>query len=175
MIFEAAVDLSITDNTAFTVLVAMKQLGYNSLARVERSEIYRLTFADDENPEDVARALMHAEVVFNPNKHRLSYAVGGFDTVDGPAAEEWEAIVADRDDDTSRLVRVLAERFGVRGLIKVERSTSWRLYESDRPASKDRLEWACQTLLCNQHSQIATIRARPHRAAAGETVASVER
>ncbi|HEY5096223.1 MAG TPA: hypothetical protein VII69_14010 [Candidatus Eremiobacteraceae bacterium] len=170
MIFEAAVDLSITDNTAYTVLVALKHLGYESLDRVERSEIYRLTLADDDRPEDVARSFMHAEVVFNPNKHRLSYDAG----TDAPG-EEWEAIVADRDDDTTRLARVLAERFGVRGLRQVERSTAWRLYEKDRPASKDRVEWACRTLLCNPFSQIATIRARPHRAAAGETVASVER
>lgn len=174
MIFEAAVDLSITDNTAYTVLVALTQLGYDSLARVERSEIYRLTLADDGPPEDVARAFMHAEVVFNPNKHRLSY-VAGDDAANEAAGGEWEAIVADRDDDTTRLARVLAERFGVSGLKALERSTAWRLYEKDGPASKDRLEWACRTLLCNPHSQIATIRARPHRAAAGESAAFVER
>ena len=174
MIFEAAVDLLITDNTAYTVLVALKQLGYDSLDRVERSEIYRLTLLDGQPPDDVARAVMHAEVVFNPNKHRLSYDAGSA-RGDAAPVEEWEAVVADRDDDTTRLTRMLADRFGVRGLKSIERSTAWRLFERDRPAPKERLEWACRVLFCNPHSQIATIRARPLRTAAGESEAAVER
>jgi len=174
MIFEAAIDLSITDNTAYTVLVALKQLGYDALYAVERSEIYRLTLSGDPSPEEVARALMRAEIVFNPNKHRLSYA-SGVETGDHPAREEWEAVIADRDDDTSRLCRVLAERFGVRGLQRLERSTAWRLLEKGRPSSKERLEWACRALLCNPNSQVATVRARPHRSVAGESAAVVER
>lgn len=174
MIFEAAIDLSITDNTAYTVLVALTQLGYESLHHVERSELYRLNLLDDQSPEDVARALMRAEVVFNPNKHRLSYLAES-EAGSTDAVAEWEAVVADRDDDTTRLTRMLGERFGVRGLKSIERSTVWRLYERDRPAPKERLEWACQALLCNPHSQIATIRARPRRIAAGESVTVVER
>jgi phosphoribosylformylglycinamidine (FGAM) synthase PurS component len=174
MIFEAAIDLSITDNTAFTVLVALKQLGYDALAAVERSEIYRLTLTGDPAPEDVASALLHAEIVFNPNKHRLSYesrAESG--SVLEP--DEWEAVVADRDDETTRLRQLLADRFGVRGLERVERSIAWRLFEKDGPASKERLEWACRALLCNPYSQVATVRARPHRTVAGESAAVVER
>lgn len=174
MIFEAAIDLSITDNTAFTVLVALQQLGYDALVAVERSEIYRLTLAGDSGPAAVARALLHAEIVFNPNKHRLSYESS--DVPGGtPARDEWEAVVADRDDDTTRVRHLLADRFGVRGLERVERSTAWRLFEKDGPASKERLEWACRALLCNPYSQVATVRARPHRTVAGESAAVVER
>ena len=175
MIFEAAIDLSITDNTAFTVLVALKQLGYDALDAVERSEIYRLTLQDgDSSPEDVARALLHAEIVFNPNKHRLSYETRA-ESDGAPARDEWEAVVADRGDDTSRLRHLLADRFGMRGLERVERSTAWRLFEKEGPASKERLEWACRALLCNPYSQVATVRARPHRTVAGESTAVVER
>lgn len=172
--FEAAVDLSITDNTAFTVLVALKQLGYDSLQRVERSDLYRLTLVADESAADVARALLRAEIVFNPNKHRMSY-VGGSSVGDPGAGGEWEAVVADRDDDTTRLRRLLAERFGVRGLDRIDRSTAWRLYDSDGPAPKERLDWACRVLLCNPFSQTAMVRQRPNRIAAGESDAVVER
>ena len=174
MIFEAAIDLSITDNTAFTVLVALKQLGYDALHAVERSEIYRLTLAGDVPPDEIVRALLHAEIVFNPNKHRLSYDSGAV-TDDASTRHEWEAVVADRDDDTSRVRHLLAERFAVRGLERLERSTAWRLFEHDRPASRERLEWACRALLCNPYSQVATVRARPHRTVAGESAAVVER
>jgi phosphoribosylformylglycinamidine (FGAM) synthase PurS component len=174
MIFEAAIDLSITDNTAYTVLVALTRLGYDALHSVERSEIYRLTLSGDMPPEEVARALMRAEIVFNPNKHRLSYE-SRHETVFHAAREEWEAVVADRDDDTSRIRHLLAERFGMQGLERLERSTAWRLHEKDGPAAKERLEWACRALLCNPYSQAATVRARPHRTVAGESAAVVER
>jgi phosphoribosylformylglycinamidine (FGAM) synthase PurS component len=174
MIFEAAIDLSITDNTAYTVLVALKQLGYDALHAVERSEIYGLTLSGDMAPEDVARALLRAEIVFNPNKHRLSYASRAV-PAGTPVPEDWEAVIADRDDDTSRLRHLLAERFGVQGLERLERSTAWRLFEKDRPASKERLKWACRVLLCNPYSQVATVRARPHRTVAGESAAVVAR
>jgi phosphoribosylformylglycinamidine (FGAM) synthase PurS component len=174
MIFEAAIDLSITDNTAFTVLVALRQLGYDALQTVERSEIYRLTLSGEMPPEDVARALLAAEIVFNPNKHRLSYERHA-EAGDASVRDEWEAVIADRDDDTSRVQHLLADRFGVRGLERLERSTAWRLFEKDRPASKERLEWACRALLCNPYSQVATVRARPHRTVAGESAAVVER
>lgn len=173
MIFEAAVDLSITDNTAYTVLVALRLLGYRSLQQVERSDLYRLTLADDEPADGIAHKLMRAEVIFNPNKHRMSYFAGS------PVADldrrEWEAVVADRDDETTRLRRLLGERFGVRGLDRVERSTAWRLYQNDGQAPKERLEWACRVLLCNAYSQSATVRERPRRIAAGESAAVVER
>jgi phosphoribosylformylglycinamidine (FGAM) synthase PurS component len=174
MIFEAAIDLSITDNTAYTVLVALRQLGYESLHAVERSEIYRLDLRDDASPDAIARVLTRAEVIFNPNKHRLSYHADD-GTAGADPGEEWEAVVKDRDDDTTRLRTLLVDRFDVRGLNAIERSTAWRLYESERPAPKERLEWACRMLLCNPHSQIATICARPHRASVGESAAVVER
>jgi phosphoribosylformylglycinamidine (FGAM) synthase PurS component len=174
MIFEAAIDLSITDNTAFTVLVALQQLGYEALHAVERSEIYRMTLSGDMTPEDVAGALIRAEIVFNPNKHRMSYERRA-EAGDISVRDEWEAVIADRDDDTSRVRHLLADRFGVQGLDRLERATAWRLFEKDRPASKERLEWACRALLCNPYSQIATVRARPHRTVAGESAAVVER
>jgi hypothetical protein len=133
-----------------------------------------MTLSGDMTPEDVAGALIRAEIVFNPNKHRMSYerrAAAG----DISAREEWEAVIADRDNDTSRVRHLLADRFGMQGLDRLERATAWRLFEKDRPASKERLEWACRALLCNSYSQIATVRARPHRVVAGESAAVVER
>ncbi|HKW45696.1 MAG TPA: hypothetical protein VJN22_08560 [Candidatus Eremiobacteraceae bacterium] len=174
MDFEVTIDLSITDNTAFTVLVALRQQGYDALRRVERSDIYLLTLSEERSPEDIARSLMRAEITFNPNKHRLSYvAESPSAAVDGD--EEWEAVVTDRDDDSTRLRRLLVERFGFQTLTKIERSTAWRLYEADRPAPRERLDWACRTLLSNPHSQVATVRVRPRRAFAGDSAAFVER
>jgi phosphoribosylformylglycinamidine (FGAM) synthase PurS component len=173
MIFEAAIDLSIPDNTAYTVLVALRQLGYDRLERVERSELLRLSLLDGSPSPDIARALTRAEVVFNPNKHRLSYAVDA--ALESGVPDEWEAVVSDRDDDTTRLARLLTERFGLAELKRVDRSAAWRLFEAGRPAPKERLEWACRALLCNPFSQSATVRARPRRRAVGEGQAFVER
>ena len=72
---EIAIDLIVPDNTAYTVLVALRGLGYEALDRVERSAVVRIRA---EAPGAEAGALVtkikHAEVLFNPNKHRLSYA-----------------------------------------------------------------------------------------------------
>jgi phosphoribosylformylglycinamidine (FGAM) synthase PurS component len=173
MILEVAIDLTIPDNTAYTVRVALAQLGYAGLERVERTDIFRLSIVDAQaRSEDIARALTRAEVVFNPNKHRLSYTVG--DGSSSTIVGEWEAVVADRDDDTTRLQRVLRERFGIRGLGRLDRLTAWRLYEAGRPASKDRLEWACRVLLCNAYSQSSSVRARPDRTPVGDAAVAVE-
>jgi phosphoribosylformylglycinamidine (FGAM) synthase PurS component len=173
MIFEAAIDLTIPDNTAYSVRVALAQLGYAGLERVERTEVFRLSIVDEQTrAEDIARALTRAEVLFNPNKHRLSYAVD--DASSFTIVGEWEAIVADRDSDTKRLQRVLCERFGIRGLERLDRSIAWRLYEAGCPASKDKLEWACRALLCNPYSQSSTVRMRPNRTPVGDGAVAVE-
>jgi phosphoribosylformylglycinamidine (FGAM) synthase PurS component len=173
MILEAAIDLTIPDNTAYTVRVTLVQLGYAGLERVERTELLRLSIVDEQaRSEDIARALTRAEVLFNPNKHHLSYAVD--DASSSALVGEWEAIVADRDDDTTRLQRVLCERFGIRGLERLDRSIAWRLYEAGRPASKDRLEWACRVLLSNAYSQSSTVRVRPERTPVGNGAVVVE-
>src|SRR5579863_3534054 len=94
LVYEFAVESTVPDNTAFTVLTALRELGYEALDRVERADILRLRMREGAMPIGAcAAALKRAEIVFNPNKHRLGYS-GSPDT---PA---FEAVVADKDDDT---------------------------------------------------------------------------
>lgn len=152
---EFSIDLTVPDNTAFTVLTALKGLGYPQLERVSRSDLLRLHLGDASmSPSECGRALLHAEVVFNPNKHRLSYATDA-------RSDAWEAVVEDKIDDLSALEEVLASLFGIRGLERVERATSWQLFEKGAPAGEERLTWACGELLANPISQIRTVRRRP--------------
>lgn len=186
MIVECAVDLSIPDNTAYTVLVALRDLGYRELTRVERADLYRLDMPDEGvSLDDVARAISRAEVIFNPNKHRLSVCASdarpdtrASESVVGQASlalpTQFEAVVTDRDDDSSKLARLLAERFGLNGLRSVEQAVAWRLFEGEMPASAERLQWACRTLLCNPHSQSSVIRERPTRTPVGDGAMVVE-
>ena len=153
--FEFAIDLTVPDNTAFTVLTALRSMGYDRLTRVERSSLLRLAIKNGAmTADDCARALTHAEIVFNPNKHRLSLSTEG-------RTGSAEAVVADKDDDTESLQEMLEQRFGIQGLERVERATAWRLFEGDAPASGERLEWACTQLLANPHSQTHDVRPRP--------------
>lgn len=159
-VYEFAVELTVGDNTAFTVLGALRALGYLELDRVERSDVLRLHVKDGGmSPRDCGTALTHAEVVFNPNKHRLALLAP-------PPGALREAIVADVDDDADALAELLRDRFGIVGLERVERATAWRLYERDgKPASAERLDWACRSLLANRFSQTYEVRASPTRTA----------
>lgn len=170
MKIDVAIELIIPDNTAFTVLTALRELGWAQLERVERAEHIILTVDDDARPADLVEHLAHAEVVFNPNKHRLSYTVEG----SAPLAEppQLEAIVADIDEDNSRLVQLLANTFGVRGLNAIERAVGWRLHDTHGAASREKLEWACRELLANRISQRYDIRQRAKATSVRETAAS---
>jgi phosphoribosylformylglycinamidine (FGAM) synthase PurS component len=186
MIVECAVDLTIPDNTAYTVLVALRDLGYAALTRVERTDLYRLDLPEDGrlSRDAVARAISRAEVIFNPNKHRLSIidpepVVGQASLAPTLAPSlahpaQYEAVVTDRDDDSSKLTRLLAERFRLTGLRSVEQAVAWRLFEADAPAASERLEWACRALLCNPHSQSSIVRIRPERIPVGDGAVVVE-
>lgn len=148
------------DNTAFTVLVALRQLGYAGLARVERADVLRLTLDQPaEGADEIVEALKRAEVIFNPNKHRMRHphTAGG--------SNAWEAIVSDRDDDNSGLTRLLGDHFGIRDLKALERATAWRLFDEHGSAPKERLEWACRGLLANPISQLWSVREVAHAAA----------
>jgi len=156
--FEFAVELTVPDNTAFTVLTALRALGYRDLERVERVELLRLRLREGAmSVDECGRALMRAEVVFNPNKHRLTYAAGG-DT------DAVEAVVAEKDDDSAGLSDLLSGHFGVRGLEGVERAIAWRLFDATGAAPKKRLDWACRELLANPFSQTYSVRRRPKSA-----------
>lgn len=152
--YEFAIELTVPDNTAFTVMTALRGLGYHELERVERSDLFRL-YVDDPamGPDECAAALMRAEVVFNPNKHRLAYAGAG-------ETDALEAVVADKDDDASALCELLTDHFGMRGLRSVERATAWRLFESSGFAPESRVRWACTSLLANPFSQTYVVRKR---------------
>jgi phosphoribosylformylglycinamidine (FGAM) synthase PurS component len=164
---EIAVDLIVPDNTAYTVLVSLRELGYRDLERVERSQIFRL--AADARAEDAAHLverIRHAEVLFNPNKHALSYAPANAEPVNSNGATGWEAVVNDRDDDTSGLVRLLQGPFRMGELRSLTRGVAWRLHEARGPAPKERLEWACRELLANPYSQKFAVRPMPARTGA---------
>jgi len=171
MKIDAAVELIIPDNTAFTVLTALRQLGAQDLTAVERSEHFILTVADGARADDVVRQVARAEVVFNPNKHRMSYCVEG----EAPAMEppQFEAFVRDRDEDNRRLVKLLTGTFGMSVLRDVERSMGWRLFDARGPAPRERLEWACHELLANPVSQRYDIRPRPVRTSVREPAAEL--
>ena len=156
--YEFAVELTVGDNTAFTVRGALRGLGYEDLERVERSELLRLQLPDDGlTAERCGDALTHAEVVFNPNKHRLAREAS-------PETDIYEAVVTDVDDDSTALAELLRDRFGIAGLEGVTRATAWRLYEkSGQAADAKRLEWACTSLLANKFSQSFTVRRAPTR------------
>ena len=171
MRIDVAIELIIPDNTAFTVLTALRQLGYADLQAVERAEHIIVTVDDNVQPSDLVAHLSQAEVVFNPNKHRLSYSVEGATTSTEPA--ELEALVSDKDEDNSRLVRLLTTTFGVAGVRGIERAVGWRLHDTRGAASRERLEWACRELLANRISQRYDIRPLPHATSVRETVATV--
>ena len=100
--YEFAIELTVPDNTAFTVLTALRGLGYRELERVERADLLRLRLRENAmSVDECARSLLRAEIVFNPNKHRLTYARAG-------TASTAEAIVVDKDDDASALCELLS-------------------------------------------------------------------
>jgi phosphoribosylformylglycinamidine (FGAM) synthase PurS component len=158
---DVAIELIIPDNTAFTVLTALRHLGYDDLQKVERSEHVMLGVADGAETENIIHALSRAEVLFNPNKHRMSYAAAA--GAQAAVPPEFEAIVRDKDENNERLVTLLAATFGMTALRELSRAVGWRLYDKRGPATRERLEWACRTLLANPISQAYDIRPRPVR------------
>lgn len=159
---EVAIELTVPDNTAFTVLFALRQLGYAELARVERADILRLSLDQPpENADAIVEALKRAEVIFNPNKHKLIWR----EARPLGRAQNWEAIVSDRDDDNSGLTRLLGDHFSISDLKALERATAWRLFDEHGSAPKERLEWACRELLANPISQRWSVREVAHAAA----------
>jgi phosphoribosylformylglycinamidine (FGAM) synthase PurS component len=168
---DVAIELIIPDNTAFTVLTALRHLGYEDLVRVERSEHVVLSVTDDARPDAVVAQLSRAEVLFNPNKHRMSFAVGSDPERAHPP--EFEALVRDKDEDNTRLVALLSGTFGMNALRNIERGVGWRLYDRAGPCGADRLKWACQTLLANPISQAYDIGPRPVRRQVRELQAAV--
>ncbi len=169
MRIDVAIDSIIPDNTAFTVLTSLHHLGYTELTNVERSEHILLKVLDGTRADEVASELSHAEVIFNPNKHRLSYAAENAPDVE-PA--QFEALVRDRDENNRPLQDLLVTTFGMTALLGLERAIGWRLYEAKGSAARDRLEWACAALLCNPVSQRFQIRRRPVSLQVGEPAAS---
>lgn len=164
MTIEVAVELVIPDNAAYTVTVALRRLGYAELARVERADVYRLDLSPGADPAGFVERLARAEVIFNPNKHRLSYSVPDRGTASGGgAAAQFEAVISERDDDQRALAGLLRGPFGLRELAGLERAVAWRLFEEGGSASRERLEWACAALLCNRISQTSAVRLLPLR------------
>jgi phosphoribosylformylglycinamidine (FGAM) synthase PurS component len=170
MTLEIAIDSIVPDNTAYTALVTLRRLGYGDLERIERAEILTLDVdAQPRDAADVVQQLSHAEVIFNPNKHRMRYAVLNGEPAaperasahDG--APEWEALVRDRDDETSSLANLLRGAFGITRLRSLSRGIAWRLHEAAGSAAREPVEWACRELLANQYSQTFIVRARPAR------------
>ena len=164
---DIAIELIIPDNTAYTVLVALQRLGYRDLRAVQRADHLTIVpAAAAPDPAEIIAQLTRAEVIFNPNKHRLSYAVVGAAT---PYVEsELEALVRDNDDNSQRLQRLLATTFAMPYIATIDRGVAWRLHDDAGPASAQRLEWACQSLLSNAVSQTYQVRPRLQRSVFGE-------
>jgi phosphoribosylformylglycinamidine (FGAM) synthase PurS component len=156
---DIAIEPIIPDNTAFTVLTALRDLGYAELRAVERADHVFLEAPAESDPRSLAAQVSRAEVLFNPNKHRMRIA-----SEDGDAATsgaEFEALVRDKDEENGRLLGTLGSTFGIKGLSTLERAVAWRLIEESGTASPDRLDWACRALLANPVSQLYWIRPRP--------------
>ncbi len=175
---DVAIEPAIPDNAAFTVLRTLRQLGYGELRAVSRADhlvlsVRQLEGSGDDAPtaQRVAQQLSKAEVLFNPNKHRLAYAPPEALSAGGDA--EYEALVFDKDDDAGRLLAVLQTTFGMDYLESVARGVLWRLRERDRPAPAERLHWACRMLLSNSVSQEYQVRVRPGRIILGADGKSV--
>jgi phosphoribosylformylglycinamidine (FGAM) synthase PurS component len=163
---ELAIDLIVPDNTAYTVLVALRELGYEALQRVERSQIITLEMASGIDEDDVIEKVSHAEVLFNPNKHRLSYVRPNAASSGDDGAAQSEAVVTDNEDDTRGLVALLAGPFHLHHLQTLSRGVAWRLFDVSGPATRERLEWACRQLLANPVSQRFEVRPMPVRSIA---------
>lgn len=171
---DVAIELVITDNTAHTALRALRRLGYDDLAAVQRAEHFRIQLsAQAPPPERVVSELARAEVLFNPNKHRLSYAIEPTASVSG----RFEALVRESDVPSDRLQRLLAVTFGMPYIVALSRGVLWRLQDAQGPASAERLRWACKALLSNAVSQKYEVRPsfarvgfrEPHPAAANHS------
>lgn len=169
MKINVAIEPIIPDNTAFTVLTSLHHLAYTELTKVERSEHIFLEVLDNIRADKVVSELARAEVIFNPNKHRMSYAAENARNFE-PA--QFEALVRDRDENNRPLQELLVTTFGMTALLGLERAVGWRLYEAKGSAARDRLEWACAALLCNPVSQRFEIRRRPLSLQVGEPAAS---
>lgn len=157
---DIAIELIIPDNTAHTVLVALRKLGYDRLVSVQRADHLELVTAPGApQPERIVEQLSRAEILFNPNKHRLSYALLP------PASSEaqFEALVRDKHDDVERLVGLLQHTFSMPYVTGLKRGVLWRLHDDGGSASPERLEWSCRTLLSNSVSQTYQISAKPAR------------
>ena len=162
MTLEVAIEPAAGDNAAFTVLTALRELGYAGLQRVERADMLELELADGlQTAEEALGCLSQAEIVFNPNKHKLLRVLPQASQGSAPGyAPQWEALVADSEDDDEQLRRLLGEKFGLRGLRRVRRAVAWRLFDVAGAAPKERLQWAGDALLCNRLSQCCAIRQR---------------
>jgi phosphoribosylformylglycinamidine (FGAM) synthase PurS component len=158
MKLDIAIEPIIPDNTAFTVLTALHDLGYAKLRAVERADHVFLETSAESDPRSLAAQVSRAEVLFNPNKHRMRIA-----SEDGAATPgvEFEALVRDKDVENGRLLGTLSSTFGIKGLSTLERAVAWRLIEESGTASAYRLDWACRALLANPVSQLYWIRPRP--------------
>jgi phosphoribosylformylglycinamidine (FGAM) synthase PurS component len=168
MRIDVAIELVIPDNTAFTVRRALRELGYAELQRVERFAALALTVEDRARPGDVVDQLARAEILFNPNKHHMSFALANAQSVQPP---QFEALVRDKDESDERVRELLRTAFAMTSLRSIERATGWRLYERGGGAPADRLQWACAALLANPVSQCYEIRPRPVRTQFGGAAA----
>jgi phosphoribosylformylglycinamidine (FGAM) synthase PurS component len=146
MNLDIAVEPIITDNTAFTVLTALRSLGYAELQHVQRADHIILDVEDGGNAERVVEKI--ARYVRE-------------DARDATSSPGFEALVRDRDVENGRLLATLSGTFGIRGLRALERAVAWHLIEANGEAGRERLDWSCRVLLANSVSQRYWIRPMP--------------
>lgn len=120
MSLAVSVSLKIPDNTAYTALVALRKLGVE-VDRVERSEVFLF---DDADAGALVARITADEMIFNPNKHRISVLES--------AKPSWGEVWIEPISNPERI------------------AVAWRLYNAHgAPVKRPVLEMAIERLLCN--------------------------
>jgi phosphoribosylformylglycinamidine (FGAM) synthase PurS component len=145
----AAISLKIPDNEAYTTLTALKRLGVD-VARVERSEIWRLD--DDDDADSFSHRVERNETIFNPNKHRLTVLPDSAPRT----GEVWIATLPQGGSGDE-----IREHLGGRpiaGVTRAERYVGWRLFDDrGNPVEPTTVAAAVERLLCNPAIEKALI------------------
>jgi phosphoribosylformylglycinamidine (FGAM) synthase PurS component len=122
-----AIGLKIPDNSAYTAMVTLRRLGVD-VQRVERNEIVR--FESDKDSAELRARVERDESIFNPNKHRLT-------VLTSPKPRPGEVWIETIGSEAT-VARMPAQRY-----------VGWRLFAGDAPASRETLDAAVTSLLCN--------------------------
>ena len=138
------VRLKVPDNTAYTALVALQNLGID-VSRVEHAAVWEL--ADHGKPSTLVARIERNEAIFNPNLHVITIR-------SQPLPEGSEIWVWEVDRGAWKL-----PGRGIEGIAGAKPMTSWRLFDKNgEPAPEETLDRACNELLRNAAVEDALFR-----------------